>query len=156
MTKHPHTPDDPGARAVLQAYEDIVAAEGAHAAYDKVFVEEPYYVFYGTSPLAGRWEGKEGLKRWWDTLVGLVEVDVEPQTMLAGDGYAMYFMRVHFTNSRGEELDAVVSGTYETRDGKIASGRFWAFDQDAFDEYLLRTQAQAGQAGGSARESSSA
>lgn len=136
---HPHTPDDPDARAVIQAYEYTVAEHGAHAAYDTHFAEDAFYVFYGDSPLAGRYEGRDGLKRWWDTLNALAVPEPTPVIELAGAGHVMYHMLVHFTAPDGEEFETKIAGNYEMKDGVITAGRFWAFEQDELDAFLARS-----------------
>ena len=82
-TQHHATPDDPNARAVIHAYEDTVMTEGAHASYEKHFAEDAFYLWYGNSPIAGRYEGIGGLKRFWDLLTELVTPEPSPVIELA-------------------------------------------------------------------------
>ena len=82
-TTHHATPDDPNARRVIHAYEDTVMNEGAHASYDKHFAEDCFYLWYGNSPVAGRYEGIGGLKRFWDLLTELCDPDPSPVIELA-------------------------------------------------------------------------
>ena len=140
-TQHHATPDDPNARAVIHAYEDTVMTEGAHASYEKHFAEEAFYLWYGNSPIAGRYEGIGGLKRFWDLLTELVTPEPSPVIELAGGGFYMYHVSAELTAPDGETLTVKIAGNYEIEGDKIKSGRFWAFDQEAFDAFLWRARA---------------
>ncbi len=139
--EHVATPDDPNARAIIHAYEDTVMSEGAHASYEKHFSPDAFYVFYGNSPVAGRYEGIDGLKRFWDTITALADPIPSPVIELAGGGFLMYHVQVDFTAPSGETFTTKIAGNYEVEGDKILSGRFWAFDQDDLDAFLRRARA---------------
>ncbi len=134
--QHPPVPDDPEARAIINAYEATVEAEGVRAAYEQHFTDDCFYVFYGNSPLAGRYEGRDGLWRWWTALTDRIELEMKPVMSLAANGIVTCFISVTASNARGEEARTTFMDVYETRDGRIVSGRFLAFDQDEFDAPL--------------------
>lgn len=129
------TPDDPDARATYAAYEATVAAEGVAAAYAKHFTDDCVYVLYGDSQLAGRYEGKAAILSFWEMLLDRVDIDLELLTSMAGDGIVANIDR--FTVTSGDQTCSTrAAAIYETRDGKISSGRFIAFDQAEFDRVL--------------------
>lgn len=139
---HQSTPDDPNACRVIHAYEDTVMEEGAHASYEKHFAEDCFYYWYGKSPIAGRYEGIGGLKRFWDLLTELIVPEPLPVIELSGAGFYMYHVSVEMTAPDGEKLTVKLAGNYEVDGDKIKSGRFWVFEQDAFDAFLWRARAQ--------------
>jgi len=132
----PVSPDDPEARAIVQAYENTIASEGVHAAYDAHFVDDCWYFFHGNSPLAGRHEGKEGLKAWWDGLIERVDPDLECIISMASDGIVVNIDKATFVNRRGERLETKIVAVYGTRDGKMVSCQISSFDQEEFDKLL--------------------
>lgn len=104
-----------------------------------VLAENATWTFPGHHPLGGTKVGVDQIVAFFDALGGVMgsaNVKVEKLVMGVNEQYVVECQQIRTSRADGPNLDQQLCVVWGFDDGKIASGRHLAADQDALDVFF--------------------
>ena len=126
---------DHQAAEVLAGYDDTFDQIGRHAV-DQWFHEDAFYWWPGNHKLSGWHRGREGVKKFYETLESFGEVVSDSLILMAAQGWVTNVRTLTGRRPDGTELDTVIVGIYEVVDGKIKSGRHMPTEPEKMENFF--------------------
>jgi ketosteroid isomerase-like protein len=101
---------------------------------------------YGGTSRADRCTGRPNWSDVWTPLQpSLAERRMDPRVIAASDEEVVVLYHQRGVSAPGERFDGAVLGLYQVRDGKLARGQMFYFDEAAVVRFLARAVSHGGQ-----------
>ena len=126
---------DQEAADVLAGYDKTFEEEGHIAAVDKWFADDGFYWLPGDHAVSGFHRGPEGVKAFYDTFTTF-DVSSDSLVEMAAAGWVANVRTLVGKRPDGRDLDTIIVGIYQVRDGKITSGRLVPTEPDVMDGFF--------------------
>jgi ketosteroid isomerase-like protein len=101
---------------------------------------------YGGTSRAERRTGQLNWSDAWTPLQpSLAERRMDPRVIAASDDEVVVLYHQRGVSAQGDRFDGEVLGLYQVRDGKLARGQMFYFDEAALVRFLARAASHSGQ-----------
>ena len=125
----------------IELIDRFFAAYGSRdlASLRDVLAEQATWTFPGHHPLSGTRAGIDAIVTFFDAMGGVMassNVNVEKLVVGANEHYLVECQHIRTNRAEGPNLDQQLCVLWSFANGKIASGRHLAADQEALDSFF--------------------